>query len=337
MRHPSILSALLLLPCALSAQTPQGYPAEGGLRSLDPEFDRLVPPGTRLERIAEGFEWSEGPVWRKSGGYLLFTDIPRNTVYRWREGEGLSIFLRPAGYAGPDPRGGEVGSNGLAFDHQGRLLLADHGNRQISRLDETNFIKERLVGDYRGRRLNSPNDLAIHSSGAIYFTDPPYGLEQRNADPSKELDFNGVYRLSPAGELTLLTRELSFPNGIAFSPDERTLYVAVSDPRNPIYMAYPVRADGGIGEGRVLFDASHLRAQGLKGLPDGMAVDQQGNLFATGPGGVLVISPEGKHLGTLETGQATANATFGDDGSTLYMTADMYLLRARVNTRGLGF
>jgi gluconolactonase len=328
----SLVFAFALLGAPVLAQTP--VPAE--VREGEPAFHALVPAGAPVEVLAEGLDWSEGPQWRKSGEYLLFTDIPRNTIYRWREGDGLQVFLRPSGYSGATPPGRELGSNGLAFSADDRLLMADHGNRQISLLDETNFTRTALADRYEGKRLNSPNDLVIRSNGYIYFTDPPYGLAGLNDDPAKELDFNGVYRLTPAGELTLLTRELSFPNGIAFSPDERTLYVANSDPRRPIWMAFDVRPDGTVENGRVFFDASHLR-EGRRGLPDGMAVDRQGNLFATGPGGVLVLTPHGRHLGTIETGQATSNCAFGDDGSSLYITADSYLLRIRLNTTGLGF
>ena len=236
-----------------------------------------------------------------------------------------------------DPTGVELGTNGLVFDARDRLVMADHGNRQIARLDEANFTRTTLADRFEGKRLNSPNDLVIHSRGDIYFTDPPYGLRDLNRSPAKELDFNGVYRLSAEGELTVVTRALTFPNGIGLSPDERTLYVAVSDRANPVLMAYDVAPDGTVSGGRVFFDAAPLLRQGRAGAPDGLKVDARGNLFATGPGGVLVISPEGKHLGTILTGQATANAAFGDDGSSLYITADMDLIRVRLSTRGIGF
>jgi gluconolactonase len=332
-----VLAAALALPACRTTPVARGYPSIGDIERLDPAFDALVPPGARLERLAEGFEWTEGPVWRRSGGYLLFTDIPRNTIYRWKEGEGVSVFLRPAGWTRPDPPGDELGSNGLTFDAQDRLVMADHGNRQIARLDETNYTKTALVERYQGRRLNTPNDLVYRSNGDLFFTDPPYGLRGLNQNPTKELDYNGVYRLSPAGELTLLERGLSFPNGIALSPDERTLYVANSDPRRAIWTAYDLRPDGSVANGRVLFDATPLARQGRQGAPDGMKVDRAGNLFATGPGGVLVLSPDGRHLGTIRTGQATSNVAFGDDGSSLYITADMYLLRIRLSTKGAGF
>ena len=311
--------------------------ASAQVERLDPALDALVPAGARLERVAGGLDWCEGPAWRRSGGYLLFSDIPQNTVYRWKEGQGLSVFLRPAGYMRDDPAGVELGTNGLAFDAQDRLVMADHGNRQIARLDESNYTRTTLADRFQGKRLNSPNDLVISSRGDIYFTDPPYGLRDLNRNPAKELDFNGVYRLSAAGELSLVTRELSFPNGIALSPDERTLYVAVSDQSNAVIMAYDVAPAGEVSGGRVFFDARPLLRQGKRGVPDGMTVDARGNLFATGPGGVLVISAQGKHLGTIVTGQTTSNAVFGDDGSSLYLTADMDIMRVRLTTKGIGF
>ena len=308
--------------------------AISAVERLDPALAALVPANARVERLAAGYDWLEGPVWRRRTGDLLFSDVPQNTIYRWRPGEGVSVYLRPAGYTGPTPPGRELGSNGLTLDARQRLVMADHGNRQIARVDDSTYTKTTLVDRHAGRRLNSPNDLAYRSNGDLYFTDPPYGLRGLDADPAKELAFNGVYRLTPSGELTLLTRELSYPNGIAFSPDERTLYVANSDPRRPVWMAYDVEPGGTLARGRVLFDATPLVRQGRPGLPDGMKVDRQGNLFATGPGGVLVITPDGRHLGTIVTGQATANCAWGDDGSTLYMTADTQLVRVRLRAAG---
>jgi gluconolactonase len=311
--------------------------AIGRIERLDPSFDALVPRDARIEKLAEGFQWSEGPVWRKSGGYLLFSDIPANTIYRWKEGEGISVFLRPAGYSGPTPFGRELGSNGLTFDAHDKLVMADHGNRQIARLNDSLFTKTTLADRWEGQRLNSPNDLVFHPNGDLYFTDPPYGLDGVNDSKAKELPFNGVYRLEPNGKLTLLTKDLAFPNGIGISPDGRTLYVAVSDGAKPLWMAYDIQPDGSIARGRVFFDPAPLVGQGRVGAPDGLKVDRNGNLFATGPGGVLVFSPTGKHLGTIMTGERTANVAFGDDGSTLYMTADHKLLRIKLSTKGLGF
>src|ERR1041384_6974296 len=225
------------------------YPYFGMLDRLDPALDALIAPDARIEKLAEGFTWSEGPVWMKRGGFLVFSDVPQNVVHKWTERDGISDYLKPSGYTGSVPRGGEPGSNGLTVDSQGRLTLCEHGDRRVARL-EGNRAKTTLADRYNGKRFNSPNDLVYHSNGDLYFTDPPYGLEGRNQDAKKELSFNGVYRLKPSGELTLLTDKLTFPNGIAFSPDERKLYVAVSDPKRAIWMAYDVKEDGTISNGR---------------------------------------------------------------------------------------
>ena len=314
----------------------KAYPWMGKIERLDPALDQLLAPHATIEKLASGFEWSEGPVWVKRGDYLLFSDVPNNIVYRWVPSVGTSEFLFPSGYTGSKNRGGEPGSNGLTLDKQGRLVLAQHGDRQIGRLEKNGKVKP-LAQFYQGRRFNSPNDLVYHSNGDLYFTDPPYGLEKNNADPAKELNFNGVFRLTPKGKVHLVTQDLSFPNGIALSPDEETLYVAISDPKRPVIMAYALTEEGRAWNERVFFDTSKLMP-GRKGLPDGLKVDKQGNLWATGPGGVLVISPDGKHLGTINTGEATANCAFGGkDGSVLYITADMYLCRVQTLTQGTGF
>lgn len=305
----------------------------GDVERLDPAIDSLIPPGTAIEVLAEGFKWSEGPVWVEDGGYLLFSDVPANAIYRWKEGEGHRLWLRPSGYTGEVPRGGEPGSNGLVIDDEGRLVICQHGDRRMARLDAPLSAPEprftTLADRYDGNRFNSPNDAVLHSGGALYFTDPPYGLVEGPNDPSREMGHNGVYRVSPDGEVTLLTAELMRPNGLAFSPDEAVLYVANSDPEWAIWRAYEVRADGTIGSGRVFYDVTEWVPE-RPGLPDGLKVDASGNIFATGPGGVLVFSPEGRHLGTIRTTQATANCAFGDRGRTLFMTAYRYLLRIRL-------
>jgi len=348
---PLLLVSAVLAPAGCRSTKPTaGAPADPGVTTvgtverLDPALDALVPPGARVEQLAEGFAWAEGPVWRRAGqgGYVLFSDVPRNTIYRWEEGRGLTVFLRPSGYAaGTTPPGHEHGSNGLTVDSAGALVMADHGNRQIARLDDSLFTKTTLADRFEGRRLNSPNDLVFGPNGDLYFTDPPYGLRGQDADPAKELPFSGVYRRTAAGALSLVTRELTRPNGIALSPDGRTLYVANSDPARAVVMAYDVAADGAVAgapaaRGRVLFDATPLVPRG-PGLPDGLRVDRAGNLFATGPGGVLVLTAAGRHLGTIRTGKAAANCAFGDGGGTLYITATDRLLRVRLATRGAGF
>jgi gluconolactonase len=312
----------------------------GMVERLDPAVDKLIPKDAKIERLATGFDWSEGPVWVKDGDYLVFSDVPRNVVHRFKEGEGVSKWLTPSGFTGASPRGGEMGSNGVTLDNEGRLTLCQHGDRRVARMDapfdkpQGKFVT--LVDNYQGKRFNSPNDLVFHSSAAFYFTDPPYGLEKQWDDPARELEFCGVYRVEPNGEIALVTDEMSRPNGIALSPDERTLYVANSDEDKPIWMAFELDDNGLAKDGRVFFDATEL-FKTKQGLPDGLKVDAQGNVFATGPGGVLVFGPDGKHLGTIVTGDKIANCAFGDDGKTLYMTSDDNLCRIKLSTRGKGF
>jgi gluconolactonase len=333
--------SLVLLPALSGAllwgqATQSGnYPSIGRVVREDPRLDRLIPQNARIDVLGAGFAWSEGPVWVKDGGYLLFSDIPRNSVMKWKEGEGVTLFLKPSGYTGVVDYGREPGSNGLILDPQGRLVSCEHGDRRVSRLEKEGG-KRTLADNYQGKRLNSPNDAVFHANGDLYFTDPPYGLPKNFDDPRRELDFCGVYRLSKDGRLTLLTRELVRPNGIGFSPDYRTLYVAQSDNARAIWMAFPVKDDGTLGPGRVFADVTSLMGK-LPGAPDGLKVDRDGNLFATGPGGVHVYAPDGTRLGRIETGERTANCAWGGDGSTLYMTADMYICRIRTTTRGLGW
>jgi len=328
--------ALLASPAALVAADKPRYPSFGNIVRKDARLDKIVPRDAHMEQLAEGFDWAEGPVWIKDGGYLLFSDIQRNSVIKWKEGEGVSLFMKPSGYTGVVDYMPEPGSNGLTVDAQGCVIFCEHGDRRVSRLEKDGG-KKTLVDSYQGKRLNSPNDAAYKSNGDLYFTDPPYGLPKNFDDPRRELDFCGVYRLSKNGELTLLTRDMTRPNGIAFSPDEKTLYVAQSDPAAAVWMAFDVKDDGTLGKGRVFFDSTAWAKAGQKGLPDGMRVDKAGNLFATGPGGLHIFASDGTHLGTFETGQATGNCAWGDDGSSLYILADMYLVRIRLNTQAARF
>jgi gluconolactonase len=288
---------------------------------VDPLFDTLVAPDAKVEKVAGGFQWVEGPVWDRRNNRLLFSDIPNNSIFKWTESAGPSLFLKPSGYTGKEPfEGREPGSNGLAFDPQGRLIVCDHGNRRVARIEKDGKLTT-LADRYEGKRFNSPNDLVYRSNGDLYFTDPPYGLPKTFEDPRREIPFCGVYRLPAGGAAPqLLTREISAPNGIAFSPDEKRLYVACSDPKRAVWMVYEVNSRGGIENGRIFFDATAW-VPTRKGLPDGMKVDSQGNLFAAGPGGVLVFAASGKLLGSIETGVPTANCAFGNDGSTLYIAA----------------
>lgn len=303
---------------------------------LDPRFDKLIPPNVRVERVVSGRKWVEGPVWNRKEGYLLFSDIPTNSVIKWQEGKGTSVYLKPSGYTGKALfEGPEPGSNGLAFDPQGRLVLAEHGDRRIARL-ERNGRQTTLVDRFEGKRINSPNDVVFRSNGDLYFTDPPFGLSKSFDDPRKETPFQGVYKYSKDGKLALLTRGIKAPNGIAFSPDEKRLYISNADPMNAVWMAFDVKSDGTIENGRVLFNATAW-TKTKPGVPDGMKVDEAGNIFGAGPGGIHVISPGGKHLGSIETGVPTGNLAWGEDGSTLFITSNTNVFRLRLATKGAGF
>jgi gluconolactonase len=326
-----------LLPLT-SAETEKTYKTIGSIERLDPKFDQLIPKDAKIEWLADGFKWTGGPVWDKRTNSLLFSDIPNNRIMRWSEKEGVTEFLKPSGYTGKEPfTGAEPGSNGLAIIKDFRLVLCQHGDRRVAMMNRDGTF-ETIVDKYMGKRFNSPNDLVFAKNGDMYFTDPPYGLPKQMNDPNKELDFQGVYRYSAKGELTLLTKEMSRPNGIALSPDEKTLYVANSDPDKAIWMAFPIRDDGTLGAGKVLYDATaDVKANPNKGLPDGMKVDKDGHIFATAVNGVYVFSPEGKLLGRIVTNDKTANVGWGDDGSVLYMCTNDKLTRIKTTTKGLGW
>jgi gluconolactonase len=304
------------------------------LESRDKRFDALIAPDTKIEKIADDLLWSEGPLWDAKNQTLLFSDIPRNRVMQWHAEKGVSVFLESSGYTGAAPfTGKEPGSNGLTFDLQGRLTLCQHGDRRVARREPDGKMTPLAVG-FEGRKLNSPNDLVYDDNGNLWFTDPPYGLPGTFKDPTKELAFQGVYRVTPKGSITLATKELEAPNGLAFSPDFKTLYAANSQTSAPVWKAFPVKADGTLGPSRVFADASRLYKQG-DGVPDGLKVDVHGNVFATGPGGVLVFSSDGTLLGRILTGVPTANVAFGEDGATLFITANHRVLRLRTRTQGM--
>ena len=306
------------------------YLEGASIEVLDDELNKVLQPENKLEILSQGHDWTEGPLWLEKQQKLIFSDIPRNTVYSWDQTNGTQEYLNPSGFTGEKYEGAEPGANGLLLDPKGHLVLCQHGNRQMARmissLDEPEPEYASVVQTYEGKRFNSPNDATYDRKGNLYFTDPPYGLAQQMDDPEKELDFQGVFRLDKNDELTLIDKALSRPNGIALSPDESVLYVANSDPDKAIWMAYQLSGSGKVQSKKLFFDATGS-VPNEKGLPDGLKVNKKGYLFATGPGGVWIFNPSGKHLGTIRTGQATSNVAFNSDQSVLYMTADDYLLK----------
>ena len=325
--------AILLLLLMVSCNS-QEYPTTGSVERLSPELDQIISPGALPEILAEGFEWSEGPLWLPEQEKVIFSDIPNNTIFEWSEAGGLKLYLKPSGYTDTIPRGGETGSNGLLLDQQGRLILCQHGDRRMARmlapLDAPEARFETIAGSWEGKRFNSPNDAVFSSNGDLYISDPAYGMELGFEDPRREMDFTGVFRITPEGEVTLLSDRLSAPNGIGFSPDEKKLYVANSGGASgSIWMEYEVVDDGSLRNEKLFYDAGPA-ADSLQGAPDGLVIRNDGIIFATGPGGVWIMTPQGEHLGIIKTGQATSNCTLDAENRYLYMTADMYLMRIRL-------
>jgi gluconolactonase len=354
----SLLSAVVLGPQSFSsfadenaqtetkAQTKIGVTAPVRVERLDAAINEIVPANPVFQKVANGFKWTEGPVWIPSG-YLLFADIPGNSIRKLDPDGQLSIFMHPSGYQGSTPYGGpEPGSNGMTLDRRGRLTVAGHAQRNVWRLESLDPKAQItiLADSYQGKLLNSPNDLVYKSDGSLYFTDPPYGLRTQNdSDPAKQLSVNGVYRIPGAlsqepgappsrDKLQLLIRDLPRPNGIAFSPDEKYLYVNNSEPEK-LWMRYRVQADGTLTDGTIFFDAT---SDTRPGAPDGMKVDQRGNVYSAGPGGVWIFSPEGKHLGTLDIPEKVGNLAWGGiNGRTLYITASGNVYRVSLKVRGV--
>ena len=333
-----------LLAVALTCVTVLAFPQD--IQKLDLAVDRLVVPDAKLERVATGFDkWTEGPVWTREG-HLLFAEIPANNVVQWIPGKGASVFMHPSGYKGSEPYNGpEPGSNGMTLDADGRVSVAGHAGRTVWRMESVDPKAQItvLADSYQGKKLNSPNDLVYKSDGSLYFTDPPYGLQtQSDNDPQKDLQVNGVYRLPGARQhkpgtppdrdkLQLVIRDLARPNGLVFSPDEKFLYVAESGKRQ--WMRYRVQSDGSVTEGTLFLDASTDPAAGG---PDGLRVDKMGNIYGSGPGGVWIISPEGKHIGTIKVPERVSNVAWGEnDGKTLYITASTSLYRVKLKVPGV--
>ena len=301
----------------------------GSVERLSAEIEQYVPQNAIIEILAEGFDWSEGPVWVEELGAVLFSDVPNNKIYQWDEKKGLQVFRNPSGFTNIVPNSKEQGSNGLTLDANNKLIVCMHGDRRIARLDDWNKNDfTTIVGEFEGKLFNSPNDLVYSRNGDLYFTDPPYGFKNGDKDSLKQIPFNGVYKLSQTGELSLLVKDLKRPNGIALSNDESILYVTNSHAGNPGIMAYDLKADG-VSNSRLFFDGKALSKKDKGGF-DGLKIHPSGTVFTTGPGGVLVINDRGKHLGTIRTEVRSANCAFEPDFKTLYMTSDNYLTRIKL-------
>ena len=301
------------------------------IERMDPALDAIVPAGAKIEKLANGFSFTEGPIWFDAG-YLLFSDIPRNQMHKWTPDGKVTLFRKPSGYDLNDaPAGAFIGSNGMTRDQQGRLIVCEHGNHRVTRTEKDGSVTV-LADNYEGKRLNSPNDIVQKSNGDFYFTDPPYGLVMQDEDPKKELNFNGVFRLSN-GKLNLLYKEIARPNGLAFTPDEKYMYLNNSEPHHKVCLRFEVRDNGSLANEKVFFDMTH---DSNDGVPDGMKVDRKGNVYSTGPSGVWIFTPEGKHLGTIKPAEVPANLHWGDaDAKTLYITARTGLYRIKLNIAGI--
>jgi gluconolactonase len=322
-----VVPAVLLAGCASAPPPPAEKPGVGSIVRLDPAFDSLVPKDARIEKVAGGFKFTEGPLWR-ADNHLWFSDLMANMVRSVTPDGQASVVIEQSGGASNAPPGSYVGSNGMVTGKDGYVLLCQHSNRRIVRVAPDLKMMPYLE-KFQGKRFNSPNDLVYKSDGALYFTDPPYGLPKQDDDPAKELKFNGVFRYA-GGKLQAVIKDLTRPNGLAFSPDEKTFYVANSEPKK-LWMRYDVAPDGGISNGSVFADVT---AEKENGVPDGMKVDSQGNLYAAGPGGLWVFSPSGKHLGSIKLPETPSNCNWGDDGKTLYITAQTSVYRLKIAVAG---
>ena len=305
----------------------------GSIERLDASLDTIISANAKVEIIATGLDWSEGPLWIEKNKMLLFSDVPKNTIYKWTEEKGKEIYLSPSGYTDTAKRGGETGSNGLLLDIDGNLVLCQHGNRQMAKMNApltkpaANYTS--LAAKYTGMRFNSPNDAVYNSKGELFFTDPPYGLEKNMSDPKKETPYQGVYSVNRDGTVFLLLDSITRPNGIAFFPGEQKLIIANSDPEKPYWYVYDVDQNRNLQNGKIFYDASGAGKE-LKGLPDGLKIDNNGTVFASGPGGLWIFNKEAKLLGKIKLPEAVSNCALSTDQKTLYITNDMNVLRIKM-------
>lgn len=335
-----ILPFILLLSCGqepkpeIAAEKPAPpLKTIGKVEKMSPELDSIIAPDAKIEVLADSFTWAEGPVWLDRYDMLLFTDVPENKIYKWKEGQGVSLYLTPSGFTGEKTTSPEPGANGLAVNAKGMLAVCQHGDRRVGRVSGDLLNPDHhfdvLADKWNGKRFNSPNDLCFDPMSRLYFTDPPYGLKDHEKSADKEIPFQGVYLRNLQTEVILLDSTLKFPNGIAITPDAKKLFVSNSDPDNAIWKVYDINLDGTVKNGKTFKDVTPMVKEGLKGLPDGLKISSKGIIFATGPGGVLIFKMDGTLLGRINPGEPTANCAFGGDGY-LYMTSDMYLCRIRL-------
>lgn len=339
MYYKLTLPALLVLSTTLSCTNNGKQPADDNMKAskkyitiLDQEASKIIDDTSTIEIIAQGYTWTEGPVYVEKENFLLFSEIPSNKIYKWKEGEGTTLYLSPSGYTGTEPLEKEPGSNGLLIDHNGDLVICQHGNRQIARMQAplTNPAPqfETIASHYNGKKLNSPNDIVQASNGDFYFTDPPYGLEKGLDDPGRELNFQGVYCIKSDGKIYLVTDKIKFPNGITLSPDNKFLYVANSDSENRLWMRYELNDSGLVKNESIFYKVS--QEEKMEGSPDGMKMSRNGYLFASGPGGVWIFNPAGNVIARIYTGEPTSNCFLDEKNKMLYMTCASYVMRVKI-------
>jgi len=327
-----ITALAFLLSQFLFVFAQEDKPGTGTIEFISKELSKLINKDAKIEIVADGFQFTEGPLWIAKEQMLLLSDVPGNTIYKWTEANGKEVYVKPGGYTDTAKRGGFMGPNGLTLSKDGKLMVCQHGDRRVAIMDaplnapQSKFIT--VADAYNGKRLNSPNDLFLTAGGDLYFTDPSYGLEKGARDPKKEIAYQGVYKVDKAGTVTLLVDSIEAPNGIAIFPDGKTLLVANSDNRKKMWYAYDIASNGSLANGRVFYDVSNEKGAG--GC-DGLKIDSKGNVFATGPGGIWIFTRAGKLIGKIKiNGTSVANCAFSADGKTIYLTATKYLLRVKM-------